>query len=155
MEGNTEDTSNPDMTEVAQPEAVANDVNNNSDNGDEEVTTAEVSENVPDTGAPDISDSNVDDAPASDAQETPKENESSEAEESNATKDDEQPFEGKAEDEKSTSTSGDTTPIGAKILMNRFSTWRKTANEKINVQAPVLQENAKQAQEYAQRMLKK
>lgn len=51
-----------------------------------------------------------------------------------------------------------TTPIGqtkgAKILMNRFSTWRKTANEKLTTQAPVLQENAKQAQEYAQRMLK-
>jgi hypothetical protein len=55
-------------------------------------------------------------------------------------------------------TSPITTPIGqskgAKILMNRFSTWRKTANEKLTTQAPVLQENAKQAQEYAQRMLK-
>lgn len=56
------------------------------------------------------------------------------------------------------SNSGGTTPIGqtkgAQILMNRFSTWRKTANEKLTTQAPVLQENAKQAQEYAQRMLK-
>ncbi|VEU34065.1 unnamed protein product [Pseudo-nitzschia multistriata] len=43
---------------------------------------------------------------------------------------------------------------GAKILMNRFSTWRKTANEKLNTQAPVLSENAKQASEYAQRVLK-
>jgi hypothetical protein len=55
-----------------------------------------------------------------------------------------------------------TTPIGqskgAQIIMNRFATWRMSANESAvsllsKTQAQnALQENAKQAQEYAQRM---
>mmetsp|Transcript_6834 Transcript_6834/g.19790 ORF Transcript_6834/g.19790 Transcript_6834/m.19790 type:complete len:1661 (+) Transcript_6834:155-5137(+) len=56
----------------------------------------------------------------------------------------------------SSSSSNNTPPIGqskgAQILMNRFSTWRKNANEKLNTQGPVLQENAKQASEYAKRV---
>jgi hypothetical protein len=42
--------------------------------------------------------------------------------------------------------------VGAKIIMNRFSTWRKSANDNLKTQAPALQENAKQASEYAQRV---
>ncbi|KAG7352004.1 DENN AEX-3 domain containing protein [Nitzschia inconspicua] len=59
-------------------------------------------------------------------------------------------------------TPAPSTPLGqskgAQILMNRFSTWRMTANESAvslltKTQAnAALQENAKQAQEYAQRM---
>ena len=45
--------------------------------------------------------------------------------------------------------------MGAKIIMNRFSTWSKKANDNLGSlksKAPVLQENAKQASEYAQRV---
>ncbi|KAL3921312.1 MAG: hypothetical protein SGILL_002810, partial [Bacillariaceae sp.] len=68
------------------------------------------------------------------------------------------------DDDDDDATSSTTSPAavtqskGAQILMNRFSTWRMTANENAasllsKTQAnTALQENAKQAQEYAQRM---
>lgn len=154
MDSNTEDTGNPEKTEVNQPESVINDENNGSEKSDDDATTAKVDDNVTDTESPDISDSKGD----SNAQESPKENN----EISEATEDNQQPSETVKEDGKTSSSTSSassvSTPIGqtkgAQILMNRFSTWRKTANETLNTQAPVLQENAKQAQEYAQRMLK-
>eukprot|EP00531_Pseudo-nitzschia_arenysensis_P016693 CAMPEP_0116138168 /NCGR_PEP_ID=MMETSP0329-20121206/12643_1 /TAXON_ID=697910 /ORGANISM="Pseudo-nitzschia arenysensis, Strain B593" /LENGTH=1590 /DNA_ID=CAMNT_0003633143 /DNA_START=88 /DNA_END=4860 /DNA_ORIENTATION=+ len=156
MDGNTEDTSIPDTTEVAQPESVVNDEKKGSEKTGEDTTAAKVNDSASDTGSPDMSDSKADETPDSDAQEPPKENN----EISEATEDDQPPSETVKEEGKggSSNSSGVSTPVGqnmgAQILMNRFSTWRKTANEKLNTQAPVLQENAKQAQEYAQRMLK-
>ena len=161
MEAKTEDTINSDTAEAAQPEEDVGDVNSSNGNDGEIPATPAMHGDEPETEAPVTPDSNGD-APAADAQESPNEEGSSVADERNAADDDDGQSSAETENNEgsksSSSDNGGTTPIGqtkgAKILMNRFSTWRKTANEKLTTQAPVLQENAKQAQEYAQRMLK-
>ena len=73
------------------------------------------------------------------------------------TKDEDSGSESSSSDNDSNQNSNSKSSMGAQILKNRFSTWRKTASEKLTSQAPALQENAKEnakkAQEYAQRVL--
>ena len=151
MNNDTEDAVHPETAKISQPEAHdGNDVEEDNAEiltGSDEVIKSEESNAPNPTGT--TANANNDDEESIQEQDS-----NSDAHKTDATDDDDQTSsDPKTEGATINSTSG-TTPIGAQILMNRFSTWRKSANEKLTTQAPVLQENAKQAQEYAQRMLK-